>query len=216
LQQQPLPSPVVPAGSSPRSSPRSPPLPPNPRPTFEFARPADAPPPPTHTPTLARAQIYIKHAVDHVKFDTNWGRVYYANLLGCIPLIFIGGGSGEAAHIVWSANGIIALSVSCVFGCAMSYFAFLARSLVSATSFTVLGTVCKLATVAINVMMWDNHASPFGLACLGSTLFSAYFYRQSPLRQEYQAVSTEGGEDEDGDCDPGTQAVPGDAAAAAK
>ena len=146
-------------------------------------RPRPTPPP----------QIYIKHAVDNVKFDTNWGRVYYANLLGSIPLIFIGGGTGEAANIVWSANGIIALLISCVFGCAMSYFAFLARSLVSATSFTVLGTVCKLATVAINVMMWDNHASPFGLACLGSTLFSAYFYRQSPLRKEYQAVASEGG-----------------------
>jgi len=130
-------------------------------------------------------QIYIKHAVDSTKFDTNWGRVYYANLMGSIPLIFIGGGTGEAAKIVWSANGTIVLVISCVFGCAMSYFAFLARSLVSSTSFTVLGTVCKLSTVVINVMIWNKHASPFGLSCLCSTLVAAYFYKQAPLREDY-------------------------------
>jgi GDP-mannose transporter len=91
------------------------------------------------------------------------------------------------AQIVWSANGIIVLAISCVFGCAMSYFAFLARSLVSATSFTVLGTVCKLATVVINLVIWNKHASPTGLLCLSSTLFAAYFYQQAPLREAYKA-----------------------------
>ena len=40
-------------------------------------------PPPPPLPL----QIYIKHAVDTVKMDSNWGRVFYTNLLSCLPLI---------------------------------------------------------------------------------------------------------------------------------
>jgi len=76
-----------------------------------------------------------------------------------------------------------ALSVSCALGVAMSYFAFLCRSQVSATYFTVIGNVCKVITVFINVLIWDKHASPVGLACLSLVLVAAYFYTPSPLRQ---------------------------------
>ena len=83
--------------------------------------------------------------MDNVKFDTTWGRVYYTNLIACIPLIFIGSGTGESATINWNTFGVSMLAISCVFGCAMSYFSYLARSLIAATSFTVLGTVCKVS-----------------------------------------------------------------------
>ena len=65
---------------------------------------------------------------------------------------------------------LAALGVSCVLGVAMSYFAFLARSSVSATCFTVIGNVCKVVTVLINVFIWDKHASPTGLAFLFGSL----------------------------------------------
>ena len=48
----------------------------------------------------------------------------------------------------------------------MSYFAFLCRAAVSATSFTVIGNVCKIITVLINISVWDKHASPLGIGCL--------------------------------------------------
>jgi len=69
-----------------------------------------------------------------------------------------------------------------VLGTAMSYYAWLARSLVSATLFTILGNVCKVLSIGINVMLWDKHASPFGIACLMFCLCAAYFYKQAPLR----------------------------------
>ena len=40
----------------------------------------------------------------------------------------------------------------------------------------------QVLTVTINVMMWSNHASPTGLACLFVCLVAAYFYQQAPLR----------------------------------
>ena len=46
-------------------------------------------------------QIYIKHVVDTVKMDSNWGRVYYCNLLASMPLIFTGLASNETDKIAY-------------------------------------------------------------------------------------------------------------------
>ena len=64
----------------------------------------------------------------------------------------------------------------------MSYFAFLARSSVSATYFTVIGNVCKVLTVLINICIWDKHATPKGVGFLFICLLAAFFYKPSPLR----------------------------------
>ena len=73
----------------------------------------------------------------------------------------------------------------------MSYFAWLARSLVSATYFTVIGNSCKLLTIVINCSIWDKHASPFGIACLLFCLLCAFFYKQAPLREEPAAADAD-------------------------
>lgn len=131
-------------------------------------------------------QIYLKHVTNTVKMDSNWGRVYYSNLLAAAPLIFTFAANASELealrNIDTSASFAVALSV--VLGAAMSYFAWSARSLLSATSFTVVGNVCKLLTIAINVAIWDKHASPFGILCLLFCLSAAYFYKQAPLRAD--------------------------------
>ena len=133
-------------------------------------------------------QLYIKHAVDTVEVQSNWGRVFYTNLWACI----IAGGITAATEPntlstfqwTWASGG--ALAVSCALGVAMSYFAFLCRSLVSATYFTVIGNVCKVLTVLINVCIWDKHATPAGLGCLLICLVAAFLYKPSPLRADRQ------------------------------
>ena len=69
----------------------------------------------------------------------------------------------------------------------MSYSAFLLRNLVSATSFTVVGIMCKIATVVINCLIWENHASAEGLFALSICLGAGTMYQQSPLREQQQA-----------------------------
>ena len=64
----------------------------------------------------------------------------------------------------------------------MSYFAFLCRAQVSATHFTVIGNVCKVLTVLINICIWDKHASSQGVFYLFVCLVAAFFYKPSPLR----------------------------------
>ena len=72
----------------------------------------------------------------------------------------------------------------------MSYFAFLARSLVSATYFSIIGNACKIITIVINSTIWANHASPTGIGCLLISLAGTYFYQQAPMRKEYQVVES--------------------------
>ena len=119
-------------------------------------------------------QVYIKFAVDNVKL-TPWGRSYYTNLLAVVPVFLLGMVTREHEILTdfeWSTASIFALSASCVAGVLMSYSQFLLRGLISATSFTVVGTMCKIGTVIINCMIWDKHASMEGLIALFICIFS--------------------------------------------
>lgn len=130
-------------------------------------------------------QIYIKHVVTTVQMQSNWGRVYYTNFLACLPLFFIGTANGDYSTMstfVWTKEAVLAFTMSCLLGVAMSYFAFLARSAVSATYFSVIGNVCKIITILINFLMWDKHANVPGISALFVCLGAAYFYQQAPMR----------------------------------
>ncbi|ETO33400.1 hypothetical protein RFI_03703 [Reticulomyxa filosa] len=128
-------------------------------------------------------QLYIKFVCDAIPMKTNWGRVYYCNLLSSIPLLVIGVTTGEMASIKSTTyTGFGFLILSCCLGLGMSYFAFLARHLTSAATFTVLGNVCKILTVIVNFLIWDKHANTVGVACLLFCLFCAYHYEQASLR----------------------------------
>jgi GDP-mannose transporter len=116
--------------------------------------------------------------------ESNWGRVFYTNLWASVLAGTLSAATEPRTlhHYRWTDSSMIALSVSCVLGVSMSYFAFLCRAQVSATCFTVIGNACKIITVFINVMIWDKHASTQGMACLGVALVAAFFYQQSPKR----------------------------------
>jgi len=146
-------------------------------------------------------QLYIKHAVDNVKMRSNWGRVFYTNLWASLMLLVmtVTLEPQVLSSMDWTYKPIAALIVSCLAGVAMSYFAFLCRAAVSATSFTVVGNVCKILTVLINISIWDKHASPIGLGALLLCLVAAAAYQQSPKRAEAaaeQALITRSEKDE--------------------
>ena len=130
----------------------------------------------------------MKRVVKKVSHASNWGRVYYLNLLSAAPLLVTFVANQELANegVHWNVWSISFLLLSCVLGLAMSYFAFLARHAVSATSFTVLGNVCKINTVIINLLIWDKHTNLAGLCALMICLVCAYFYKQAPLRANKQ------------------------------
>ena len=84
------------------------------------------------------------------------------NSLAVLPMLAITVLSGEAQSLMnlkWKASGIIALIASCAGGLGMSYFSFALRAVISATSFSVIGNVCKVLTILVNLLMWDKHSS---------------------------------------------------------
>lgn len=131
-------------------------------------------------------QIYLKHITNTVKMESNWGRVFYSNFLAALPLIFTFINDKEEIEALKNIDtgAAIAVFVSVALGVGMSYFAWMARSLLSAASFTVVGNVCKVLTIAINVSLWDKHASPVGIGCLMFCLGAAFFYKQAPMRAD--------------------------------
>lgn len=150
--------------------------------------------------TITTEMVYIKHMVTNLGLNT-WGFVLYNNLLSLMlaPLFWVATGEYSdvfAAFQSSSANlfrmdAVVAVSLSCVFGFLISFFGFAARKAISATAFTVTGVVNKFLTVAINVTIWDKHASPFGLICLLFTLAGGVLYQQSVTGKATVPAKTE-------------------------
>ncbi|GAB4828329.1 GDP-fucose transporter 1 [Ancistrocladus abbreviatus] len=148
--------------------------------------------------TITTEMVYIKHMVTNLGLNT-WGFVLYNNLLSLMmaPLFWVI--TGEYAEVFdalrsnqgrWFEPGaFFAVSLSCVFGLLISFFGFAARKAISATAFTVTGVVNKFLTVVINVVIWDKHASPFGLVCLLLTIAGGVLYQQSVTGAGVAAVS---------------------------
>ena len=111
--------------------------------------------------------------MDTVPMST-WTRVYYNNALS-IPMAVLSSivavGSVVFATTL-TPSAICAVGVSCVVGVAISYAGFNLRCLVSATSFTIVGVVCKIITVLLNDMIWTQHSTAIGhfglLICIAS------------------------------------------------
>merc|ERR1712187_729799 len=112
--------------------------------------------------------VFVKFVVDTIPMST-WTRVYYNNLLS-VPMglaSLVGLGDFEFLKTEWSLAALIVLLSSCVVGITISYAGFNLRKLISATSFTVVGVVCKIITVLINGLIGKNHSNLYGHGGLG-------------------------------------------------
>lgn len=130
-------------------------------------------------------QIYIKRVVDGTKLSS-WSSSFYTNSFAAIPALLcaLSGSERDIARAYLTDRRAVSLVlISCSIGVMMSVSSFHLRSLVSATYFTVIGTICKILSVLINYMMWEKHASPTGLLALAFCIGSASTYTQAPLRQ---------------------------------
>ena len=135
-------------------------------------------------------QIYLKFVIDNSTI-TVWGRSYYTNTLAVFPVMCLALFTGEheiLRNFQWTFGAVAAVGASCVAGVLMSYSGMLLRGMISATSFTVTGTMCKIATVVVNCLMWEKHASFEGLAALFVCLFAGMAYQQAPLRKDAEAA----------------------------
>lgn len=130
---------------------------------------------------------YVKHMCDTVKMS-NWGRVYYTNILAGVILAlvfpFCDGEHKALSAAGFSVPQIVTLVLSCAVGVGMSHAGYLMRSNVSATAGVVVGVVCKIGSVLINLVIWDQHANTMQLCFLGMGLAGGSLFRQAPLRAQ--------------------------------
>ena len=107
------------------------------------------------------------------------------NTLAMLPMLAITVFSGEMKTLMtleWQMGGILALVASCVGGLGMSYFSFALRAVISATSFSVIGNVCKVLTILVNLLMWEKHSSkPWTWHGVHAVLSSKYALQRAGL-----------------------------------
>ena len=134
-------------------------------------------------------QLVLKHVVSKGPELTTWGRVYYQNTLSLVPAVAIALFQGEfqayneGSVSLQDPSVAIKVALSCIVGCGISFAGFLLRKYVSALTFTVIGVTNKIATVLINVLVWDYHASSMGTFALLVCIGGASLY-QPPKKKE--------------------------------
>ena len=134
-------------------------------------------------------QLVLKHVVSKGPDLTTWGRVYYQNTLSLVPAIFLALYQGEFSNYMagpvalTDRRVLLPVGLSCAVGCGISFAGFLLRKHVSALTFTVIGVTNKVATVLINVLLWDYHASAAGTMALLVCIGGASMYKQPPRKR---------------------------------
>jgi GDP-mannose transporter len=145
--------------------------------------------------------VYGKQIVRSVNFKTLSGPVQYTNLLGWPPMLLFASMGGEFERLdttlqQYGVNSVIGymgklpshvsalVILGCLVGTGIGYTGWWCRAKVSATSFTLIGVLNKCLTVFMNVLIWDQHATPFGIASLFLCLIGGSFYQQAPMRKD--------------------------------
>ena len=129
---------------------------------------------------------FVKYIVDTIPMST-WTRVYYNNILS-IPFVILFGlltggfDSTVSAKPTVSSTAWLWLGLAGVVGFLISYAGFQLRKLVSATSFTIVGVLCKLGTMLINHFVSENRATLMGYLGLCFCIFAGCFYQQADKR----------------------------------
>lgn len=130
---------------------------------------------------------YGKFLVTGLNLASLWTPVLYTNTFSIMPGLLVCAIAGELrperlASVDVTNTALFWLLVSCVIGVGISWAGFWCQSLVSATTYTVVGVMNKMLTVTVNVLIWDKHASTTGIAALAVCLVGGSLYQQAPLK----------------------------------
>lgn len=135
---------------------------------------------------------YGKNIIRSVDLKTKSGPVLYTNLLGFPPMLLFAKMGHEYKRFwtdMWAGESrfppgsIPLLLLGCVVGTGIGYSSWWCRDKVSATSFTLIGVMNKCLTVLLNLVIWDQHAAPAGIASLFLCLVGGSIYQQAPMRK---------------------------------
>jgi GDP-mannose transporter len=146
----------------------------------------------TWTMLLCFLMVFGKMIVDQVTMQSMWGNVYYTNCLSIVPMMCLGL-SGEAqtwANVQMTSRATVFLALSSLVGIGLSYTGWECRGALSATTYGLVGLMCKLLPATVNALIWDKHASLAGGLCLVVCLMGGAMYKQAPLRPEVKTAKS--------------------------
>jgi len=150
--------------------------------------------------SLSFQMTYGKVITNTLKLST-WENVYYTNILSILPIVGFGAFMNEHQKFqnlqVESPNSLcIFLLISCIAGLCIGWSGWKCRQMIAAASYTLIGVLNKMGTVLVNCLIWDEHASGTGIACLFLCLVGGVLYKQAPMREKVSTSTSESRESE--------------------
>ena len=142
--------------------------------------------------TLCFSMTFGKYVMNQVPLKNMWSSVVYTNVLGLPMTLALGMFMGEMQALksfTFNDVAILNILLSSVVGVGISWAGFKSRHLLSATSYTVVGVMNKMVTVAINSLIWEKHASMGGIVSLFICILGGLMYKQAPKRSEVKAMN---------------------------
>jgi len=131
--------------------------------------------------------VYIKYVVEAYPCSGS-ERTLYQNFLALpilVVLLNVGVEKYSMAEAVNAPKSAwIAVVMTCFAGAALSFTGMSLRTEFSATLFTVLGIVCKMASTLLNEIFVEPERDLARLSCITAVIISSSFYKQAPLRKE--------------------------------
>mmetsp|Transcript_17915 Transcript_17915/g.41309 ORF Transcript_17915/g.41309 Transcript_17915/m.41309 type:complete len:357 (+) Transcript_17915:147-1217(+) len=162
--------------------------------------------PTLYTLIIALEMAYGKKIVQDVPLKTRSGPVIYTNLIGFLPMLLLANIGSEYSKLwefYWGeASGkiptlsLFLLLLGSLVGTGIGYSGWWCRSLVSATSYTLIGVVNKCFTIFLNILIWDQHATPGGVFCLFICISGGLIYQQAPMRSSQKITVTPNDDDD--------------------
>ena len=130
--------------------------------------------------------VYIKYVV-HKYPCSGMERTLYQNFLALpmllLPCLLLEQTDTYSSLIAADKKGVAAVLLSCVAGAVLSYTGMSLRSELSATSFTVVGIMCKMASSVLNEIFVAQEKHKSTLVCLAGVIVSSALYKPAPMRQ---------------------------------
>jgi hypothetical protein len=115
------------------------------------------------------------------------GTVLFSNAFALVPMTLGFYLSGESIdYNKLGTEEVLILLASCIVGTTVSFSGWWCREQLSATAYTLVGTLNKISTELLNILIWDHHASMPGVLALSVCLAGGFLYDTAPRSAEHE------------------------------
>ena len=144
---------------------------------------------------LAFQMVYGKFITEAHSSMSNWENVLYNNLFGMPWMFLFFIMSREPYYLIHHLSitnmALLWVSLSCVVAVGISYTGWLARSCVSASTYSLVGVLNKIVTVAANGFIYPGETGTVGILALLCCIVFGVFYEDPPKQTPRKSSSAD-------------------------